>query len=132
MISNRDSNLSIIFKKSESMKIIYVIIAICSLFFFMIGTDKFFSFLDPACSLMDRIPFWIWKLLGVLQIVSGILIWWPKYRKYIAGFFLVLMIVFISAHLLNNTSDFGGAAVMAVLLGLVVWNPEFLGGRSTE
>jgi len=95
----------------------------------MVGADKFFSFLEPPCSLMGSIPTVIWNVLGVLQIAAGILIWLPKYRKYVAGFFMVFMLVFTVVHLMQNTFDFGGAAFMAVLLGLLVWNPSFLRGN---
>ena len=112
------------------MNIIKIIVAICSILFFMIGVDKFLSFLDPPCTLMPGIPTTIWYGLGVLQIAAGFLIWIPKYREYIAGFFLVLMLFFIVYHLLENTQDVGGAVFMAVLLALLLWNPGFLQGRN--
>ena len=71
-------------------------------------------------------------MFGVLQLASGILIWLPKYRKYIAGFFTVFMLVFTMVHLKEGTSDIGGAASMAVLLGLLAWNPSFLKGKKTN
>ena len=111
------------------MNITNIITAICSLLFFMIGADKFFSFLEPPCSLMNSVPAIAWTILGVLQLAAGILIWLPNYRKHVAGFFMVFMIVFSIIHLLENTFDIGGAASMAVLLGLLVWNPAFLRGR---
>ena len=106
-----------------------IVVAICSLLFFMIGADKFFSFLEPPCSLMGEIPSIIWKVLGVLQLAAGILIWLPKLRKYIAGFFFVFMLVFTIVHLVEGTYDIGGSVFMAVLLGLLVWNPGFLRGK---
>lgn len=108
------------------MNITNVITAICSLLFIMIGADKFLSFMEPPCSLMNNIPPTIWKLLGVLQLAAGILIWLPKLRKYVSGFFAVFMLVFIIIHLMENTYDIGGAAFMAVLLGLLAWDPDFL------
>ena len=107
-----------------------VIIAICSQFFFVIGADKFLAFLEPPCSLESSISPMIWKVLGVLQFVSGILIWLPKYRKQVAGFWAVFMVIFSIVHLTQNTYDIGGAAIMAILLGLFVWNPDFLGGSN--
>jgi uncharacterized membrane protein YphA (DoxX/SURF4 family) len=95
----------------------------------MIGLDKFISFMKPPCTLMNEISPIVWKLLGVLQLASGILIWLPKFRKYVAGFFFIFMIIFILVHLVENTYDIGGAAFMAVLLGLLVWNPGFLQGK---
>jgi uncharacterized membrane protein YphA (DoxX/SURF4 family) len=92
----------------------------------MIGADKFFSFLDPPCSLMSNISPAVLKLLGVLQLASGILIWLPKYRRYVAGFFAVFMLVFTIVHLSQHTYDIGGSAFMAVLLGILAWNPDFL------
>jgi uncharacterized membrane protein YphA (DoxX/SURF4 family) len=107
-----------------------VIVAICSLLFFMVGADKFLSFLEPPCSLMGSISPTIWNLLGVLQISAGILIWLPKFRKYVAGFFAVFMLVFTLIHLMKNTYDIGGSAFMAFLLALIVWNPGFLKGKN--
>ena len=111
------------------MKIGNVITAVCSLLFLMIGADKFLAFMEPPCSLMDSIPPALWKLLGVLEFAAGVLIWLPKFRRYVAGLFLVLMLVFIVVHLMAGTSDIGGAAFMAILLGILVWNPRFLWGK---
>lgn len=111
------------------MNIKNIIVAICSILFLMIGVDKFISFMEPPCSLMTEVSPIVWKLLGVLQIAAGILIWLPKYRKYVTGFFFVFMIIFIIVHLVENTYDIGGAAFMAVLLGLLVWDPGFLRGK---
>lgn len=92
----------------------------------MIGFDKFLSFLEPPCSLEDNIPNLVWSTLGVLQIAAGILIWLPKYRRYVVGFFFIFMLFFTAVHLFQNTYDIGGAAFMAGLLGLLLWNPSFL------
>ncbi len=106
-----------------------VLIAIISVLLLSVGADKFLNFLEPPCSLMDSIPPTFWKSLGVLQISGGILIWIPKFRKYVASFFVLFMIFFTIVHLINNTYDVGGSAFMAVLLGLLVWNPSFLGAK---
>lgn len=111
------------------MNLKIIITAICSLLFFMIGADKFLSFLEPPCSLETSIPPTVWQILGVLQLASGALIWLPKFRKHITGFFTVFMVVFTVVHLSQGTRDIGGAASMAVLLGLLAWNPSFLGGK---
>ena len=92
----------------------------------MIGADKFFAFLEPPCSLEDSISPIVWKVLGALQVVSGILIWLPKFRKYVAGFFFVFMLIFTAVHIVNNTYDIGGSVFMAGMLGLIIWNPDFL------
>jgi len=96
----------------------------------MIGADKFFSFLDPPCSLMGSIPTAVWKLLGVLQLAAGVLIWLPKFRRYVAGFFVIFMLVFTIIHLFAQTYDIGGSIFIAILLGLLVWNPGFLIGKN--
>jgi len=100
--------------------------------FFMIGADKFLSYLEPPCSLEDSIPTAVWQILGAIQIVAGILIWLPNYRKKVAGFFSVFMIIFTLVHLTQGTSDVGGAIFMAILLGLLVWNPTFLQTKGSE
>ena len=112
------------------MNITNIITAICSLLFLMIGADKFLFFLEPPCSLMNSIPTIAWKILGVMQLAAGVLIWLPKYRKHIAGFFVIFMLVFTIVHLINNTYDVGGAVSMAVLLGLLTWNPTFIRGKN--
>lgn len=111
------------------MNLTKIVTAISSLLFLMIGADKFLSFLEPPCSLMGNIPPTAWKSLGALQLVAGILIWLPKFRKPIAGFFFLFMIGFTIVHLINNTYDIGGSVFMAVLLGLLVWNPSFMNGK---
>jgi uncharacterized membrane protein YphA (DoxX/SURF4 family) len=95
----------------------------------MIGADKFFSFLEPPCSLQNNISPMIWQLFGLIQIEAGILIWVPKFRKYIAGFFAAYMLIFTLIHLWNNTYDVGGSVFMAILLLLLVWNPSFIRGK---
>ena len=96
----------------------------------MVGADKFFAFLEPPCSLMDSIPSIVWSALGVLQIAGGILIWLPKYRRYVVGFFTIFMLAFTVIHLVNDTTDVGGSIFMAVLLGILLWNPSFIRGKS--
>lgn len=103
------------------MNLTTIITAVCSLLFFMVGADKFFSFLDPPCSLETSISPIIWKLIGALQLATGILIWMPKYRKYVIVFFFVFMVFFTLVHLFYGTYDVGGAVFMAVLLGLLYW-----------
>ena len=112
------------------MNITNIIVAICSLLFFMVGTDKFFAFLEPPCSLMENISTTVWKALGILQIAGGILIWVPKFRKIVVSFFFGFMLVFTIIHLIQGTYDIGGSVFMAVLLGLLVWNPSFLRGKN--
>ena len=111
------------------MSITNIITAICSILFLMIGVDKFFPFMEPPCSLMTSLPIAVWKLFGVLQLAAGILIWFPKFRKYVVGFFFAFMIVFTIIHISQHSYDIGGSVFMAVLLGLLVWNPEFLRGK---
>ena len=113
------------------MNINNVVTAICSLLLIPVGADKFFAFLEPPCSMMANISPLVWSGLGVIQIVGGILIWLPKFKKYVAGFFFIFMLTFTIIHLINNTYDIGGSAFMAVLMGLLVWNPEFIRGTKS-
>lgn len=117
-------------KNTTTMNLSNIITGICSLLFFMIGIDKFLGFLQPPCSLESSIPTMIWKLLGAIQIASGTLIWHAKFKKLIVGFFSVFMIIFSIVHLTQGTYDIGGSTSMAVMLGLLAWNPSFIGGRS--
>lgn len=114
------------------MNIKNILISIASLLFFVVGVDKFFGFMEPPCSLEDDIPSRMWKLIGVLQISGAILIWMPKFRKYVVGFFAVFMLVISAVHLSQGTYDIGGSVFMAVLLGALVWNPGFLQGKNRE
>jgi uncharacterized membrane protein YphA (DoxX/SURF4 family) len=95
----------------------------------MIGLDKFFPFMEPPCSLTSNIAPSIWKVLGILQLAGGVLIWFPKIRKYVAGFFIIFMLVFSIYHIMEQTYDIGGAISMAIMLGVLVWNPSFLSGK---
>nr|WP_321237479.1 hypothetical protein [uncultured Psychroserpens sp.] len=112
------------------MNILKIITAICSLLFFIVGFDKFFPFMDPPCSLIDNIPKTFWKVLGSFQLAAGILIWFSKLRRYVAGFFVLVLLFFTIYHLKENTYDIGGSIFMAVLLGILVWNPTFLKGKN--
>lgn len=112
------------------MNIRNILVALNSVMFFMIGADKFFAFLEPPCSLMGNISTTVWSILGASQIVAGVLIWMPKYRKYVAGFFAVFMLIFTVIHLIQNTSDFGGSLIMGLMLALIAWNPKFIRGKN--
>lgn len=105
-----------------------IIAGICAALFLMIGADKFLNFMEPPCSLMDSISPTVWKTLGVMQLSAGILIMMPKFRRPVAIFFTLFMIGFTIYHISQQTYDVGGAAFMAVLLGLLAWNPRFLRG----
>jgi hypothetical protein len=109
-----------------------VLTAICSIMFFMIGADKFLLFLEPPCSLQESIPFLVWSIFGVIQIVAGVLIWLPKYRRSVSGFFFLFMTVFTIVHLVAGTHDVGGAVFMAFLLGFLAWNPKVLQSKSVN
>ena len=56
-----------------------ILIAITSLLFLMIGFFKFFPFMEPACTMMDRIPssLWMWVECHTtsLAIISGAVYW---------------------------------------------------------
>ncbi len=108
------------------MKLINIAVGIASIMFLMIATDKFFPFIEPPCTLEANISPYIWKFLGVLQFSGAVLIWLPKFRKAIAGFFVLFMLFFTGVHLVNSTYDIGGAVFMASLMGLIIWNPAFL------
>lgn len=103
-----------------------IITAICSLLFLMVGADKFLGFLEPPCTMQDHISPIIWKVIGLMQLAAGILIWFPKFKKVIVGFFAIFMVAFTIIHLSQNTTDVGGAVFMAILLGLLAWNPSFM------
>ena len=111
------------------MNVKNLIIAICSLLFLMIGADKFFSFLEPPCSLNDSIAPSVWKFFGILQLAAGLLIWHPRFRKPVVVFFFFFMLIFTLYHLIEKTYDIGGSAFMAFLLGLLIWNPPFIRGK---
>jgi len=114
------------------MNAIKVLTAICSLMLLMVGFDKFLGFMDPPCSLENILSPIIWKGMGVLQLIGGILIWFPKFRKPVAGFFIAYMLFFTGYHLMLNTYDIGGAIFIAVLLGIILWNPSFLRGKNKQ
>ncbi len=98
-----------------------IITAVFSLLMFMIGVDKFMAFLTP-CNIMASIPTTLWHIIGVLQIAAAFLIWLPRFRKIVAGFFLCLMIYFIVRHLMEGTYDIGGAVFLGLICGLLLRN----------
>ena len=108
------------------MKLINMVIALSTILFLMIGVDKFIPFLEPRCSLADEISPWVWKAFGILQLLAAALIWAPKFRKPIAGFFFAFMLGFITLHLWVGTYDIGGAMFMTFAMGLLLWNPAIL------
>ena len=114
------------------MNLTNVILAYLSFTFVMIGADKFLNFLEPPCSLMGSVPPLVWSVLGVLQIITGVLLWMPKYRKYLAGFWMVFMFIFTVVHLSQSTTDYRGALIMGVILGLLVWNPNFIKSKTSD
>lgn len=86
--------------------------------------------MEPPCTMMNSISPILWKLFGLLQLFASILIWIPKFRRYVAGFFLIFMLAFTIYHLSHNTYDIGGAIFMSVILGFLVWSPKFIQGSS--
>jgi len=102
------------------------VVGICSILFLSVGADKFLHLVEPPCSLEGNINSTIWKVFGVLQIAAGILIWFPKFRKSVSIFFFAFMLTFSVYHLIENTYDIGGSLFMAALLGIIIWNPNFL------
>lgn len=108
-----------------------IITGICTLLFLMIGFDKLLSFLKPPCSLESSVPVIAWKLFGAIQILAAILIWLPKYRRPVLIFFFAFMVIFTIVHLVNGTYDIGGSVFMAILLGLLIWDPIFLSGKKS-
>jgi len=111
------------------MSIAKILIAIGSLMLIMVGVDKFLGFLQPPCSLESTIPVMVWKILGVIQIAGGILIWLPQFRRFVLGFFVLFMLFFTIYHITQGTYDIGGSAFMAVLFGFLLWNPRFIRGK---
>lgn len=95
----------------------------------IIGIDKFFPFMDPPCSLENTISPIIWKTLGALQILGAFLICLPKWRKPVAGFFIIFMLIFTTYHISQSTYDIGGSIFMAIQFGIIYWNPSFLGAK---
>lgn len=87
--------------------------------------------MESSCSMMNRVSPTLWKELGTLQIVGGILIWMPRFRKYVAVILIIIKLFFTIFHLANNTYDVGGSLFMAALLGLLIWNPGFMHEKQT-
>jgi len=81
---------------------------------------------------MNYFPSAVWYLIGVLQMICGIFIWMPRFRKYVVGFFFIFMLIFTIVHISQNTTDVGGSIFMAILLGLLVWNPSFINKNFTD
>lgn len=106
-----------------------ILTGLFSLMLLMVGADKFLNFLEPPCSLMDTLPSTVWSLLGVIQILGGLLVWSPKIKKPILVFFLFFMLGFTIYHLTQSTYDIGGSSFMAVLCGILLWDPSFMSGK---
>lgn len=107
-----------------------IVTGILSVLLIMVGADKFLAFLTPPCSLMTDVPPLLWKFIGVVQILSAILVWNPKFRKNIAWLLLGLMVYFSVRHLAEGTSDIGGAVFLGVICILMIWSPGFLRPKS--
>jgi len=105
-----------------------ILLGLFTLLMLMLGVDKFYPIAEPCSVLMEWSPTAL-KVLGVIQILRGVLIWFETTRKLVAGFFLGLMIYFIVRHLMTDTYDIGGALFLAGICLLINWNPKFL--RST-
>ena len=100
-----------------------LITAICSVLLLLIGIDKLYKFMEPECSMMENIDPTLWKTLGLIQILGGILICLPKWRRPVATLFIVLMLFFTFYHLSNQTYDVGGSIFMIFMLGYLIWKP---------
>ncbi len=105
---------------------IRIITSLISISFIIIGADKFLHFIEPPCSLMSAIHPIIWKSIGIVQIIAGVLIWAPKYERFIVGFFCVFKGVFSLVHLSLGTYDVAGSLFLFALLAVLIWKPEVL------
>jgi len=81
----------------------------------IIGLDKFFTFIPEACSLMIDASKGFLYIIGVFEILLGVLLFFKKSTRIILTLIVLLMIWGILLHLYTSTDDYGGAAFLCIL-----------------
>jgi len=109
-------------------KILFVVSLLFGLMFINSGLNKFFHYMPmpkeemPAemLKVMDAFTtiVWLMPLVGVIEIIAGILVIFPKTRALGAIMILPIMVGILLQHLVYAPS---GLAIPLVLLAILIW-----------
>lgn len=108
-------------------KILFVLCLLFGLMFINAGLNKFFNYMPPpkempaemmsAMTAFMQIK-WLMPLVGIIEIIGGILIIIPKYRALAA---LMLLPIMVGILLTNITVAPDGLPIVLVLLVILLW-----------
>lgn len=108
-------------------KILFVLSLLFGLLFINAGLNKFFNYMPMPENLPEKMQKamaafmeigWLMPLVGVVEIVGGLLIIIPRFRALGALFTLPIMVGIV---LTNIVQDSSGLPFVAVLSAILVW-----------
>ena len=114
-------------KSSIKSKILFVVSLIFGLFFINAGLNKFFNYMPMPKDVPEKMMKafgafteigWLMPLVGVAEIVGGLLIIFPKTRALGA---LVIFPVMVGIVLTNIVQDKSGLPIAAVFSAILIW-----------
>ncbi|WNM18559.1 DoxX family protein [Flavobacterium capsici] len=108
-------------------KILFVVALLFGLMFLNAGLDKFFHYMPMPEDMPEEMQKtfaaymqigWLLPLVGVVEIVGGLLVIIPRTRALGA---LVILPVMVGIVLANTTGDTSGLPLVAVMSAILVW-----------
>lgn len=108
-------------------KILFVVALLFGLMFLNAGLDKFFHYMPMPEEMPEEMQKtfaaymqigWLIPLVGVVEIVGGLLVIIPRTRALGA---LVILPVMVGILLANTTGDTSGLPLVAVMSAILVW-----------
>lgn len=103
-----------------------IVIYFLGLNMIILGFDKFFKFMPEACTLMENAPAERLYVIGVIEILLGVLLFTGKYIRPILIFILLLMVWAIYMHMRTGTDDIGGAIFLGALCLIPIIGMQFV------
>jgi uncharacterized membrane protein YphA (DoxX/SURF4 family) len=114
-------------KKSIKSKVLFVLALLFGLMFINAGLDKFIHFMPMPKDLPEKMTKafaafteigWLMPLVGIAEIVGGILIIIPRTRALAA---LIIFPVMVGIVLTNIVQDTSGLPIAIVFSALLIW-----------
>lgn len=114
-------------KSSIKRKILFVVALLFGLFFINSGLNKFFNYMPMPKDLLEKMirafgAFmeigWLMPLVGIAEIVGGLLIIFPRTRALGA---LIIFPVMVGIVLTNIVQDKSGLPIALVFSAILVW-----------
>ena len=114
-------------KNSIKSKILFVLALLFGLMFINVGLNKFFNYMPTPENLPEKMVKamatfteigWLMPLIGLTEILGGVLIMVPKTRALGA---LIIFPVMVGIFLTNIVQDTSGLPIAIILGAILIW-----------